>query len=145
MDLLQVVGTSWGFTGLEPVSVVDVNSFGNVLVEARDGSYWRICPEELSCEPIAATRKQFDNLRSSSEFREDWKMERFVSLARSTFGELPEGRCFCLKVPGVLGGTYDLENIATITIAELLRASGHIALQIRDLPDGTNVDLKITE
>ena len=145
MDLVEIIGDSWGFTGLEPKSILDVNDFGNVIVESDDGQVWHICPEELECNRIAGSTAEFERVRASEDFVLDWKMERLVELGRSIHGTPPEGRCFCLKIPGVLGGAYDGSNLGTISIAELLASSGDLALQIKDLPDGTQVRLKVVD
>ena len=144
-DLLALCRTAWGFTGLVPSAIVDANAFGNLLVEDMSGCYWRICPEELSCTLLARSQDGFDRLRSSHEFRADWRMEHLVSTATALFGHLEPGRCFCLKLPGTLGGTYDTSNLGTIALAELIAFSGALALQIRDVPDGASVRMKIVD
>lgn len=138
MELLEIVRESWGFTGLVPARIVDTNAFGNVLVEDVHGQPWRICPEELSCAPLVAS---MDELRSST----DWTMERLVLLATASLGTPADGRCFCLKIPAVLGGKYEAENFGTITVEELIAFSGDCAFQIKDLPDGAQVELKIVD
>lgn len=143
MDLVSIIRESWGFTGLDPLRVVDANAFGNVIVEARDGSSWRICPEELTCEQVASSDAELDQLRRSAEFVEEWRMARLVAMAQAKLGSQAEDRCFCLKIPGVLGGTYTQDNLGTITRAELLAVSGETARQIQDLPDGTKVRIRI--
>ena len=143
MNLLDVVKTSWAFAGLSPRSVVDANSFGNLLVEDTDGRIWRICPEELSCKVVASSLQELQLLRESSDFREDWSMKQLVEIATRMLGTPFMGRCFCLKIPAVLGGSYLEENIGTIGLVELVAVSGDLAEQIKDLPDGTKVNIKI--
>jgi hypothetical protein len=58
---------------------------------------------------------------------------------------LAPGRKYCLKVPGVLGGEYGGDNLTTISLDELIRASGHIAQQIADLPNGASIKLSVTD
>ena len=143
MDLIETILASWGFTGLDPVRIVARNAFGNVIVEASDASYWRICPEDVSCKPIAASADELEQLRSSAEFDHDWQMAPLIAVAQAKLGVTPEGRCYCLKIPAVLGGDYSEENLGTIELAELLSVSGSIARQIQDLPDGTRVRLVV--
>jgi hypothetical protein len=50
---------------------------------------------------------------------------------------------YCLKIPGVLGGEYGGNNLATVDIRQLLGASGDIARQIADVPDGGKVRLVV--
>jgi hypothetical protein len=145
MDLLGIVTDAWNFTGLVPRTIVDANAFGNLLVEDLAGEVWRICPEELSCKVVATSLSELGRLQASSDFQEDWAMERLVAIATRSLGSLPGGRCFCLKIPAALGGGYEPDNIGTISVAELIAASGDIAGQIKDLPAGAKVELKVVE
>jgi hypothetical protein len=60
-------------------------------------------------------------------------------------GTIDHDRCFCLKLPAVLGGPYAEENFGTISRRELIAFSGDIARQIKDVPDGGQFKLKIVE
>jgi hypothetical protein len=141
-DLIDTCRAAWGFTGIVPRRILDINAFGNLLVEDATGSYWRICPEELSCQVVAGSRVEFDQLRTFDDFRADWEMRRLVAAAIDMFGQPGEGRCFCLKLPGLLGGKYDSSNVGTIALDELIAFSGDLAAQLRDVPDGAKVILR---
>jgi hypothetical protein len=141
--MLDTIRKAWGWTGLDPAEVVATNAFGNVIVRATDGTYWRICPEEWSCEQVARSAKEFADLCCEEGFRTDWEMTRLVELARQQFGPLPEGRCYCLKLAAVIGGKYDAANLGTISLDELISFSGDMAEQIKDVPDGGQVEIKL--
>jgi len=111
--MLDIIRKAWGWTGLDPAEVVAENAFGNLIVRAANGAYWRIRPEDLSCERVARDREEFEVLSSREEFRIDWEMSRLVEQARQMLGTLPAGRCYCLKLWSVLGGRYDAANIGT--------------------------------
>ncbi len=143
MTLLEVVRGAWGFTGLKPLAIAASNAFGNVVVEDEDGAFWRICPEELDCRRMAWSRSEFDAVWESIDFQRDWRMDPLVAAATAALGMPAEELCFCLKVPAVLGGAYSVENVGTISRTELLAASGDIARQIADLPDGARLRLKM--
>lgn len=143
MSLLQAISDAWGWTGLRPRSVVEADAFGDVIVLDEVRRYWRVCPEELSCEEIAENEAGYELLRASPEFERDWTMAAFHEAVRETLGPVADGRCYCLKIPAVLGGVYSASNAATISLDELTLFSGHVALQIKDLPDGAQIRLKI--
>jgi hypothetical protein len=143
--VLTTIRESWGWTGLDPTAVTATNAFGNVLVRATDGAYWRICPEELSCEVVARDAAEFDALWANEDFQVDWQMTRLVELAQATLGPLDDERCYCLKLPAVLGGAYDAANFATITRRELLAFTGDVAEQIKDVPDGGSIKFEWTK
>jgi len=141
--MLETIRAAWGWIGLDPSKLVAVNAFGNVIVCGTDGSFWRICPEEWSCEVVAENAQQLANLMNDDEFQADWNMIPLVELATQKLGPVPDGRCYCLKIPAVIGGKYEPDNIGTISLEELISFSGDMAAQIKDLPDGAQIEIKI--
>lgn len=145
MSIVDEIHQSWGWIGLDPVEVVGENDFGNLIIEDTEGRYWRLCPEECECRLVAANRQALDALSADQEFLQDWYMRELVALAREKCGPLPEGRKYCLKTPGILGGEYAGDNLATVPLLELVASSGDIARQLQDLPDGATVRLKVVD
>ena len=107
-----------------------------------DGRYWRICPEHLSCAIIAFNDDEYARTRSDPAFAHDWAMGALFIEALQAPGPAAEGKCYCLKVPAVLGGAYAAANFGLIALEELISFSGHIARQVNDLPDGASVEFK---
>jgi hypothetical protein len=143
MNIVEAIAESWGWTGIVPFEVISENDFGNLIVKDIDGRYWRICPEDMYCKRIAGSHDEFIAINKNEEFLFDWNMSALVSLAYDKFGALTEGQKYCLKMPAILGGTYESSNFGTITLFELIRASGDIAQQIDCLPDGTAFEIVI--
>jgi hypothetical protein len=143
VDMIRVIRKAWAWIGLDPAEVVATNAFGNVIVRAVDGVFWRICPEELSCVVIAHSDLAYDQLLSDEAFIKDWEMPSLMALARERLGPLAPGRCYCLKTPGVFGGKYDAANLGTISRLEVVSFSGDMAQQIKDIPEGGRVQIKI--
>ncbi|NOH00444.1 MAG: DUF1851 domain-containing protein [Ignavibacteriae bacterium] len=83
------------------------------------------------------------DLMRDPEFRKNWEMTNLVALAEAARGEQSESRCFCLKIPSVLGGEYSSDNIGTIDVHELISFAGDLGRQIKDLPDGTTIRLNV--
>lgn len=129
--------------GIHAEAIIQANEFGNIIFKTEKGDYWRICPEELSCEKIASTESELNQSMHNQEFIEDWRMESLVKLAKSELGDLAEDEKYCLKIPAVIGGTYSKENLGKINFKELIAFSGDLAFQIKDLPDGQKIKLKI--
>ncbi len=145
MDRVSAIAESWGWAGLQPKVIIADNAFGNLIVEDRDGCFWRITPEELSCEVVAKSRPELEDLLRDPDFLGGWNMKALVHAASASVGPLGPGRKYCLKLPGVLGGKYEVANLGSISELELIRVSGDMARQIAELPDGANVRLEITE
>ncbi len=136
MSIIREVKDSWGWIGIEPLTIVGENDFGNLMIEDVDAKYWRLSPEDVDCEVVANDRDELDRLSQDQDFLEDWYMHALVEQAKESLGELSEGRKYCLVIPGALGGEYGISNIKTAPLVELVRFSGDLAKQIKDLPDG---------
>lgn len=143
--LLDAVRIAWGWVGLEPKRVAAVNAFGNLLLEDNAGRYWRVCPEELFAKIIADNEQTYNGLMADADFLKDWETVRLVEVAVGSLGALETGYCYCLKIPGVLGGEYQPENFSVISIEELILSSGDIAQQIKDVPDGEALQVQIVD
>jgi hypothetical protein len=145
MAIVEDICEAWGWKGIQSAKVIAMNKFGNVMFTDQAGKYWRICPEELECKVIADCLATYEEVMKDQQFAADWEMARLVNVAEAKYGVQPVHRCFCLKTPGVLGGAYDIENVATIRIGELIRFSGDVARQIKDLPPGSKIQLRIVD
>jgi hypothetical protein len=143
--IIEEVQQAWGWIGIEAEEVVRENDFGHLIVKDKRGSYWRISPEELSCEVLARNRGEFDAFSLDQSFVADWSMRALLEQAEARLGPLVPGRKYCFKIPTVFGGEYRGENLATISLIELIRVSGDLARQIKDMPDGTPVRLKMVD
>jgi hypothetical protein len=143
--MIEEIKEAWGWIGIEPREIVGENAFGNLLIKDINGKYWRLCPEDVYCEVVANTDAEFEKLNKDEEFLLDWNMENLVNEARERLGSLNEGRKYCLKIPGILGGEYGGDNLATISFNELISFSGDLAKQIKDLPNGAQIQFKFVD
>jgi len=115
------------------------------MIKDDEDRYWRLCPEDLYCKIVAHNQIELDELSQNQDFLQDWYMNSTVADAKAQLGPLRPGFKYCLKIPGILGGEYGGENLAMISLCELIKASGYIAQQIENLPDGARVRLTIAD
>ena len=123
----------------------DTSTRWNLIVEDRSGRYWRICPEELTCDVVAANIDDFAALWNSDDFRLDWQMSASSTRhSQSSASPAPDGVIASSSL--VLWGAHTGHlNLSTINLGELISVSGDIASQIAGLPDGAKVVLKVVE
>lgn len=145
MSIINEIKESWGWVGIDPVQVVGENDFGNLMIEDSQGKYWRLCPEDVYCEIVASSREELNQLSADQEFLEDWHMQTLVEQAKENLGTLSEGYKYSLVTPGALGGEYAISNIKAAPLIEIVRFSGQVALQIKDMPDGAQIELKVVD
>lgn len=123
----------------------------------------------LLCFGEDAFGNQFALLNTSSialfdgetgELIEQWKsaeswcqaiVNRFNELTGSavmaqwegTYGEIPEQMRLMPRTPLVLGGLLAIEELVAVKDADLMRFRGHLATQLRDIPDGSTIQLRV--
>ena len=145
MQMIQAIRDSWGWCGIDPVEVVGATAFGNLMIKDGQGRYWRLCPEAFSYEVIAQTREALDEVSRDQAFLHDWYLQPMVEQAEAALGPLLPGQVYHFVVSPVLGGAYGIDNVRRLDHVEQVRFSGDLALQIKDLPDGAQVKLRIVD
>ena len=119
--IISEINKAWKWKGFIASEILRVNEFGNVIFKTDKNGYWRLCPEEFSCVMIAQKDSELKILWNDEEFVRDWEMTNLVNIAKSELGELAESQKYCLKIPGVIGGKYEKENLGKINFMELKR------------------------
>jgi hypothetical protein len=70
---------------------------------------------------------------------------RIAKLWRATKGPIHVGERFVPAVPFVLGGEFNASNLVLMEATRAMNYYGELAAQIRDLPDGAQVRLTVTD
>ena len=139
MDILESVTSHWGWTGIEPASVIATNEFGNIIMKDHAGKFWRLCPEDVYCEVIATDDAAYNILVKDEDFNEDWFMEVILRKAVQKFGELKEDNKYTLAVPAVLGGEYGGSNLKMVPHPRIIAFYGELAKEIKNANDGSKI------
>ena len=143
MNIINEIIESWGWVGVNPTEIVAENEFGNLILKDADNKFWRLCPEDVYCEVVAESIDDYNELINDDEFLNDWNMTVMVNEATEMLGELKEGYKYHMVIPGVLNGEYNGTNFKTAPFVEIIRLSGDLGKQIKDLPDGAEIKLKV--
>lgn len=143
MSLIESIEEYWAWCGIQPVEIVAVNDFANLMIKSLDGKHWRLCPEEVYCEVVADSADAYDVLSNDAEFIKDWNMSVMVDEATALLGALAEGEFYCLIVPVVVDGEYVGSNFRKALLPDIIKFSGELGQSIKDLDDGS--EIKFTE
>ena len=82
------------------------------------------------CDLIVSEYKQYTGYQLMCE----WQMAN---------APITLGHRLCPKLPFVLGGQYEVDNLYSINALQGMLLRSSIATQIRDLPDGSEIQLRI--
>jgi hypothetical protein len=120
-----------------------MNRFGDLFIVMDSGSVHllRVC--DGSAEKVAENREDFYRQVDEDNNGNDWFMIPFIDKLVAAGKLLKEGRCYSFVLPPVLGGEYTIENTCDLNVAEHFSVYASIHHQIKDLPDGTRVRLKV--
>lgn len=127
MNIIDAITQYWGWTGIEPDTIIAENEFGNLIIQDVEGRFWRLCPEDLYCDPIADNKDEYNELVKDEEFNMDWFMDAIVPKCIEKHGELADGHKFHMLEPGALGGKYAVFNIHPMPFERILKFSGELA------------------
>jgi hypothetical protein len=122
-----------------------MNRFGDLFLVFDDGSVHMLDVGKGSLEQVAQSRDDFRAKVDEDDTVNDWFMIPLIDQLVAAGITLKEGQCYSYKQPPVLGADYTVENTCVLPIAEHYGAYGSIHNQIKGLPDGTQVELKVTK
>jgi hypothetical protein len=120
-----------------------VNRLADCFVVLKDGAVHILDVGAGTFEKVAENRRDFENKIDEGENADNWLAIPIVDELVECGIKLKAGQCYGFKTLPILGGDYTADNFSPLAIADYLGAMGSIHEQIKDLPDGTEVDLKI--
>ena len=135
--------SDWGWLLPREFTVWMVNLFGDSIIVDGEGVVSFLDLGGGSLRRIAANREEFFEIVDQGNNADDWFAIPLVDQCVASGLHLEPGKCYSYTVPPVLGGQYSVENISVSDIAVHFSFLGQIHAQIRDLPDGTSVELRV--
>ncbi len=114
--------------------------FGGQFCLKSDGVYF-FEPETAEFKKLTNTINEWCEIVLS-----DYQVITGYTLAHSwqkINGPIPSGHRLAPKTPFVAGGLYELDNLHICKSLKLMKAATNIALQIRDTPDDSSVQLVV--
>lgn len=144
MSLVEAVNEGWGWTGLTAARVVAQSPMGHLVLSDAEGRFFYLDPDGMAIIPLGSEAEAQAHL-ASDEAKELWFGGALVVEGRKRFGEPPEGSVFTIKPHAMIEGRYEPESLCVMPLDELIRFTGDVAQQIKDLPDGSQIQLKVSD
>ncbi|MFV8364738.1 T6SS immunity protein Tdi1 domain-containing protein [Flavobacterium sp. ZT3P35] len=122
-----------------------MSSIGDLFLEDKNGiCYWLNVGEGI-IEKVAENESEFKAKLNDDETVDEWFLIELVSELKRNGLLLTEKKLYGYKTLPILGGEYKPENFELTDIEVHFELSGQIHKQVKDLPDGTKVNIKVTE
>jgi hypothetical protein len=133
----------WSWLLPTNLTVWIMNRFGDLFLVLDDGTVHMLDVGGGTLTKIAESRDDFANRLDESDNANYWLMIPLIDRLVTSGLTLREGHCLSYKQPPVLGGDYTVENTCVLPIKEHYGSYASIHCQIKDLPDGTEVVIKV--
>jgi hypothetical protein len=144
VNLVDAVNEGWGWTGLTATRVVAQSPMGHLIVSDADDSYFYVDPDGMAIITLG-TESEAQAHFASDEAKQLWSGGALVEEGKRRFGEPPAGSVFTIKPHAMIEGRYEPENLCVMSLDELIRFTGDLAQQIKDLPDGSQIQFEVTD
>ena len=131
----------WLIGGLP--TLVGWSSAADLFVRSAEGKIAMIDSGAGVINVVAESESEFQSqLRNPAKAAELLQLDVVEAFVRAD-GALPADRCLGYRTLPALGGSYAVENRYALSMAEHAAFTGDVHRQIRDLPDGARVKIKI--
>ena len=128
----------WLLRGMR-VEPVFMTCFGDWILRAEDGSIHFLDLVAGNLRKLASSRIEFDRQLEDPKVRSELLMDGLVMILRARGVVLKLGQCYGYKIPLILGGQLDADNIEPTMHMVHQSIIGQIAEQSKDMPPGTKI------
>lgn len=123
--------------------VLRTSLFGDAFLVDCTGAVHMLERGGCSLDQIAPSEEHF--WRALERDEEGWQLRPLADACRSQGKVLAKGQCYAFKVLPVLGGDYVPDNVWVAPWQDWFSLTADIFGQMKELPDGASVTLKIID
>lgn len=118
------------------------DAFGNQFC-IRDNRVCSFDAETGALDVLASSLEEWAK-RLLSEYRV-LTGHPLIHLWQERNGSIPTGARLMPKIPFVLGGEYSLGNLYALSDVRAMRSRGNLARQLKNLPDGSQIEFRVVD
>jgi hypothetical protein len=129
----------------EDKRLILISSVGDMFLQNENrGVFWLdVGRGELI--QVADSVEEFEALLEDEETIREWFLVELVVALKREGMQLVPGKLYGYKKLPVMGGEYAPENFELTDIEVHFQLAGQIHEQIKDLPDGTTIEIKVKD
>lgn len=120
-----------------------VSSIGDMFLSDHDGKIHWLDVGGGELKFAASDTEDLKVKMKDDEIADEWFMFDLVAEIKKSGLELQPGKLFGYKKLPIIGGEYNATNFELTDIEVHFSISGQIHKQIKNLPDGTKVNIKL--
>jgi hypothetical protein len=120
-----------------------LTKFGEIFFSHNDGKIGMLQVSAFQYQIVARDRTDFQEWLVDPDKMADWFLAPLVERLEAARRHLQPEQCYSFIKPLALGGGLMVENVMTVSIREHFGCWGEVFQQIKDVPDGAHVILKV--
>ena len=125
--------------------VIALSRSGDAFVLQPDGSVSWLDTGAGEVSPVAPSREEFGRMLESPSNATRLLLAPVVEEFVRLHGPFPAGTCLGFTQLPTLGGAYTVDNRYRLSAVEHFAVTGDLHRQLRDLPDGAKVRLRVVD
>ena len=151
-QVVTETAAAWKWLVPEPWKIVACSMFGGVFFEkSQGGVFWLECPT-AQVEQVASSAAEFhaflggERDEAWEEQTDEWFLPGLVQQLHDAKKRPGPGQCYGLTILPIFdGGRYSVGNVFVLPVREWLTVTASLHQQVRELPDGSRVEIKVVD
>jgi hypothetical protein len=135
--------SAWQWCLTDQKAVALISCVGDMFLIGKDDTINWLDTSAGELKKIADNIQQFEEQLDNEANIDNWFLATLVEKLIKSGKTLKENEVYSFRQMPVLGGDYSIENLQPTDISVHFALTGQIAEQIKDLPDGTKINIKI--
>ncbi len=133
----------WRWLISNPKNICLISCLGDLFLTGQDGAIYWLATDSGELTKIADNSGYFELLLNDKDLFDYWFFPQLVQQLLEAGKILKENEVYSFVKLPVIGGEYSIDNIQPTDISVHFAFSGQICEQIKDLPDGTKVNIRL--
>jgi len=133
----------WQWRLIDIRGVVTISCLGDLFLLGQDNAVYWLQTDSGDLTKISDDLEQYQLYLTDNDKIDNWFLPLLIEKLISAGKTLKENEVYSYKKLPVIGGEYSIDNIEPTDMSVHFAFSGQICEQIKDLPDGTKVNIKI--
>jgi hypothetical protein len=137
--------SSWSWLVRDLDELLLISKLGDLFFENKDGVVYWLATDSCELTKVADSKQEFYSFLNDDEKIDNWFLPQLLKELEQAGILLNYNQVYSYKKMPVLGGEYSIDNIDPLDIKIHFDLTGIIGEQIKDLPNGTKIKIKITD
>ncbi len=133
----------WSWSLPEEVTIWLMNRYGDLFLIMEGDAVHMLDVGIGTLKQLADSPDDFSDLLGEGDNANQWLMIPLVDSLVSSGQTLEPGQCYGYAQLPVFGGEYSVENTIVLPLDEHYSVTGSVHEQIKDVPDGEEVEIEI--